>query len=365
MKAAMQNTSARHSSRWAALGGLATAGVAALITVAAAQAPAAALLVVLRSEPGGPILAIVDPGTGKVSGRVPIGTDPHGVAVSEDGKLAFVANTNGHNQTIPEGDSLSVVDIAARKEVRRVEIGQGTRPHDVHVVGGKVYFSASGFKALGRYDPARNKVEYFGLGQNGPHMLTVSRDAKTIFAANNGSGTVSVIEGAGPPDWKVTSIAIGGVPEGTDMSPDGKQVWTVSEEGGTVTIFDVATKKVTETLKVQTDHANRLKFTPNGKQVIVLDREIGDVVVIDAATRQVAKRIKMAGDKPGVAMGLGDLALVPDSSRVYVTVDARAAGGRHYIAVIDLKTLAMTSRIETTTFGDGLAWAAPNTKSSD
>src|SRR5262245_7521490 len=145
MKADMQNYSARNSIGWVLLGGVATAGVVAFIALASAQAPSAALLVVLRGEPGGPILAIVDPSSGKISGRVPIGTDPHGVAVSEDGRLAFVANTNGHNQTIPDGDSISVVDIAARKEVRRVAIGEGTRPHDVHAVGGKVYFSASGF----------------------------------------------------------------------------------------------------------------------------------------------------------------------------------------------------------------------------
>ena len=329
-------------------------GVSATWTLA--QAPSGSLLVVLRNEKAGPVLGVIDPAAGKMVARVPIGIDPHAVTVSDDGRLAFVANTNGHGQTKPEGDSISVVDIAARKEVRRVEVGQGSMPHDIRFVGGKVFFSASGFKAIGRYDPARNKVEYFGLGQEGTHMLASTRDATKIFVANNQSNNVAVIEGANPPEWKLTLIPVGLVPEGTDMSPDETQVWTVNEEGGTVSIIDVATKKVAQTLDLKTDHANRLRFTPNGKYVIVLDRQIAEVVVIDAASRQVAKRLKMTGEKPS----MGDLVVLPDSSRAYITVQSAAP----YIADLDLETLTVTRRIDLPSRGDGLAWSATRASSA-
>ena len=63
------------------------------ITFAAAPAlwgatPSPALLV-LNKEGS---LAIVDPATGTVTGRVPTGSEPHEVAASSDGKLAFTSN---------------------------------------------------------------------------------------------------------------------------------------------------------------------------------------------------------------------------------------------------------------------------------
>lgn len=324
-----------------------------------AQTESPSLLVVFRGEKSGPVLGIVDVASGKLLARIPTGKDPHVVAASPDGRWAYVANTNGHNQTIQDGDSLSVIDVVARKEVRRVEIGHGGRPNDVQVVGDKVFFTAAGFKSIGRYDTTRQKVEFFGLGQNGPHKLVVSKDAKTIFAANNNSDTVSIIDGEGPPDWKATLIPVGKIPEGIDMSADGKEVWVVNEGSSSVSIIDVATRKVTATLDVQTHHANRLKFTPDGKRVILLDREVGEVVVVDAATRKVAKRIKLPGDKPDHVLGLGDIAVLSDGSRAYVTVNGRDTGTRHYIAEIDLKTLEVARRIETATNGDSIAWAAP------
>lgn len=328
-------------------------GVAATWTTA--QSSSGSLLVVLRGEKAGPVLGVIDAASGKVLGRVPLGTDPHGVTVSDDGKLAYVANTNGHKETIPDGDSISVIDIASRKEIRRVEVGQGAMPHDIHFRRGKVYFSAGGFKSVGRYDPARNKVEYFGLGQDGIHMLAFNRDVTTIFAANNISHTVAVLEGA-PPEWKLTLIPVGKVPEGTDISPDGKQLWTVNEESNNLSIIDVATKKVAQTLDLKTDHANRLRYMPNGKYVIILDRQIAEVVLVDAATRQVAKKIKMTGEKPR----MGDLTVLPDSSRVYITVQATPP----YIADLDLKTLTVSRHIDLPSSGDGIAWAGPRASSA-
>ena len=47
------------------------------------------------------------------------------------------------------------------------------------------------------------------------------------------------------------------------------------------------------------------------------------------------------------------VAFLPDGSRAYVAVN-----GDNQIAVIDLKTLAVTDRISTGTGPDGMAWAA-------
>ena len=107
---------------------------------AVAQTPARALVVTVREDSA---LAIIDPVTKKIVGRVPTAGKSHEVAVSTDGKLAFAGNRT------PEGDSISVIDLAARKEIRRFDIGKGNRPHTMFFVDGKLYFTPTGYKLIG------------------------------------------------------------------------------------------------------------------------------------------------------------------------------------------------------------------------
>jgi len=76
-----------------------------------AQTAQKALLVLNKSDS---TLAIIDPSTLRVVGRVPTGEAPHEVIASADGRFAFVSNY-GTGPT--PGNTLSVIDIAARKEV--------------------------------------------------------------------------------------------------------------------------------------------------------------------------------------------------------------------------------------------------------
>ena len=69
----------------------------------AADLPSPALLV-LNKEGS---LAIVNPATNQVVGRVRTGDTPHEVAASNDGKLVFVSNYGGDKP----GNSISVISI--------------------------------------------------------------------------------------------------------------------------------------------------------------------------------------------------------------------------------------------------------------
>lgn len=303
-------------------------------TLTAAQTPSPALLVVNKGDNS---MAIVDPQTRKVVGKVPTVGRPHEVAVSPDGKLAFLANFGG--------DSLSVIDLAAQKEVRRVDLGGLTRPHGIYFAGGKVYFTAQGAKAIGRYDPASNKIDLvLGTGQDGTHTVVVSEDLNHIFAANMASNSIAAFEStSNPPDWKLTTIPVGKRPEGIDISPDGKELWVAHSD--TVSIIDIATKKVKETFSVQTKVSNKLLFTPDGKRVLISDNTGDELVVLDAATRKQVKRMKL-GKK------VTKFEVEPDGSRVYVAV-----ADDNNVATIDLKTFEVMGRFSTGIDPDGMAWA--------
>src|SRR6185437_1953368 len=104
---------------------LAVAFAAAPALWAATPSPA---LLVLNKEGS---LAIVNPATGAVTGRVPTGEDPHEVAASTDGKFAFASNY-GSARPGSEGHTISVIDLAAQKEIHRFDLTPLRRPHGLY-----------------------------------------------------------------------------------------------------------------------------------------------------------------------------------------------------------------------------------------
>ncbi len=309
------------------------AGLAQLITPA---------LLVLDKDDN--TLVIVNPSTNTIVGTVSTGDAPHEVAASNDGRHAYVTNYGPYAQD-QAGHSLSVIDLGARKETR-IELSPLRRPHGIEFAGGKVYFTAELNKAIARWDPQTQKLDWLlGLGQNRTHMLVLTKDLNTILTANVNSNSISIVERvAGPDEWHEAVIPVGKGPEGCDLSPDGKQFWAANSGDGTVSVIDVAAKKLVQTFNVGTKHSNRLKFTPDGKRVLISDIGSGDLVVVDAGSRKVIKRMKLGKSAAGIL-------IVPDGSRAYV---ALSADGK--VAVIDLKTLALTSEIATGRGPDGMAW---------
>src|ERR1700739_2470802 len=66
--------------------------LAVLAVTAFAQTSSPVLLVLEKNDN---MMAIVDPATFKIVGRVPSGPDPHEVETSADGKLAYISNYGG------------------------------------------------------------------------------------------------------------------------------------------------------------------------------------------------------------------------------------------------------------------------------
>jgi len=253
-----------------------------------AQTPSPALLVLEKSDN---MLVIVDPANLQVVARVPAGPDPHEIVASADGKLAYISNYGGNDSAL---NTISVVDLAARKILPPISLGPLRSTHGLAFAGGKLYFTAETNKVIGRYDPATQSVDWvLGTGQDRTHMVVVNENLDRIVTSNVSSGTVSLIElvslptvgfgqprgnpsgntfvagftpatadtppGGPPPGmgsppanprqtWRVTNVAAGRGAEGFDVSPDGKEIWAANAQDATVTIIDIASKKVTDTV---------------------------------------------------------------------------------------------------------------------
>jgi YVTN family beta-propeller protein len=382
------------------LSGLVIVGAIASNGAWAQETPSPALLVLHKGENA---MAIVDPESGKIAGHVPTGQDPHELAVSTDGKLAFASNYSG--SSTQGGNSISVIDIAGRKELHRVDLTPLGRPHGLWFADGKLYFTAEANMAIGRYDPSSNKVDWLlGTGQGRTHMVLVGKEQKSIFTSNVESNTISIFErvsrpqgpggpgappfgrtdgpppggpGGPPPDgpggpppagfggpppggpggpprgpggppgspgWSQTLIPVGRGPEGFDLSPDGKEVWTAHMGDGRISVIDVASKKVIHTIDAGARGPNRLKFTSDGKLALVSEIGGGGLIVLDTGSRTVTKRIRLGRGASGIL-------IPPGGQRAYV-----AMTGDNAIAIIDLRSLTEVGRLKTGRGPDGMAW---------
>ncbi len=300
-------------------------------------AAAVELLVLNKSDA---TLSIIDPESGKTTGSVPTGEGPHEVELSSNARLAFVSNYGAG----VAGKTLSVIDLSARKEQRRVDLGDLRRPHGVAFTHGKLYFTAEDSRSIGRYDPSTEKVDWtFKTDQERTHMVIASRDGSKLFASNMGSNSISAIERSAKDQWKQTLIRVGEGPEGLDLSPDGRELWTAHSGDGRISIIDPTKNEVLATIDARTKRSNRLKFTPNGQLVLISDLSGGELIVLDARSRTEKARLRLGKSPTGI--------LIPNNDRAYVAVS-----GDNKIAIIDLKALRVVNTIATGNNPDGMAW---------
>src|SRR5262245_2761012 len=154
-----------------------------------AQSPSPALLVLEKSDSA---MAIVYPATFKIVGRVPAGPDPHEIVVSSNGQLAYISNYGGLDSNL---NTITVVDVAARKALTAIQLGALHSPHGLYYAGDKLYFTAETNKIVGRYDPATHAIDWIlGTGQDRTHMVLADETQNRIFASNVNSGTISIVE---------------------------------------------------------------------------------------------------------------------------------------------------------------------------
>jgi YVTN family beta-propeller protein len=305
-----------------------------------AQAPGPLLLVLNKNAA---TLSIVDPRTGATTATIATGRNPHEVAATADGRLAVTSNYGG--------DSLSVIELATGKELHRASGADLRQPHGITMAGGLAIVTVEANRAIVAYDPAANRIVWrFATGQDGTHMVVASRDARTLFTANIGSNSITVLERAND-SWRPTHIAVGAAPEGLDLSPDGRELWTAHSGDGGVSIVDVATKKVTHRFDAATKRSNRLKFTRDGRHVLISDLDGGELVIVDARTRTVTRRVRLGLTPEGILVP-------PEGDRVFVAVT-----GENRVAAIDTSTFAIVQSITAGSGPDGMAWvAAPGTR---
>ena len=180
-------------------------------------------------------LHVVDLSTMQKLADVTVGSQPHGLAIGRDGKLALLANRASKD--------VSVLSIEGKtvKVTGTVQLGDAAVAAAIAPDGkrGFVVKNATGRVAVLAIDG--DKVTYdaaldIPTGAN-PYNLALTPDGALGFVVNNGvrgnNASITVFDARGPHPRVVDTLAIGDGPEGFAMAPDGKSAVVLLLHGST------------------------------------------------------------------------------------------------------------------------------------
>ncbi len=304
------------------------------------RAAAAWLLVVDKTSKE---LLFIDPMTHAVAARVPTGDgpNPHEVAVTPDGRWAFVAVYAAGGGVY--GSVIQVVDVRSRKEVGRIDLGEFRGPHGLAVTkdGQRLYATVEASKALLEISiPGRKVTRSFPTGQDISHMVTLTADESKAYVANIRSGTVTVID---LKSGSARNITTGAGAEGIGTRPRSHEVWATNRAADTVSVIDTRTDTVTKTIECG-KFPIRVAFSPDGATAYVSCANSNEIAVINAATKREEARINVG------RMPIG-LLVAPGGDRLYA---ANTSDGT--VTILDLKTRRVTGQIAAGKEPDGMAY---------
>lgn len=247
-----------------------------------------AILVVQKGDHS---LGYYDFGTGAELDRVPIDLFPHEFAISPDGRLAYMAH---FGVALAEdegagGNTVSVVDIQARRRVGTIDCEKYRRPHDVAFDGrGALYILSEGTgRLLVVSDPTSGRIDHIiPTGGEGSHKVSVVRDGSMAFCSNMNSDTVGVVF---PKDPKRPAFLIPVVkrPEGSVLDVEERRLFVVNREGAEISVIDVKRLVVTGSIRTPRGPV-RICRDPRGRLLVALYYDCGLAIIDpDAGAQQV------------------------------------------------------------------------------
>jgi len=321
-----------------------------MLVVLEARAVSADLLIVLNKSDHEAVL--VDPRTLKPVARIATGRGPHEVAVSPDGKLAYVSNYGMYNvfregERVNEpGHTISVLDLERRAVKDTFDLAGYAKPHGLAVShnGRLLWVTCEDSKSVLELDAVTGAVrKAWKTDQETSHMIVPAVDETKLFVANIRAGTATIIDRASD---RVTSLATAPGTEGIDVTPDGREVWCTNRADSSISVLDARADSLMAKLENVGRFPIRVKFTPNGREAWVSCLQGNAVVVFDVATRKPLATIPVAAAPVGIQM-------TPDGTRAFV-----ANTNDNLVTVIDVPARRVIGTFTTGNEPDGMAWVA-------
>lgn len=241
------------------------------------------------------VVGITNTTTRQITGTIPTGTNPTGIAFSPDGALAYVANQSDNTVSVilvatsqvigsvstggsspfsvevsPDGtqfyvgnndNTLLIVDAQTLQITKTVTVGEATNAFAVDPAGRMLYASSFVGGSVTEIDMFTGEVlRTFDVGGT-PQGLAINRKGTHLYVANEAGylNDVDLLTGVSG-----NQIPLVGGGFGVGVTPDDHEAWIAIPGAGTVQVFNLQKRRISGSLNVGGD-PRRLAFSAQGK----------------------------------------------------------------------------------------------------
>jgi YVTN family beta-propeller protein len=246
-------------------------------------------------------VAVVNPSTNQVITQIPVDRSPIRIAMTPDGRKAYVSNGGV--------STLSVIDTANLVVTSSITVGRSPQELAVTPDGGRLFVVHKTSGDISVVDTSTDTViNDVTVGGNGSRDVAVSPDGRFAYVANSATSMVNVIDTS---TYAVTNIATPAGPRRLLFTPSGDRLFVADYDGASVSVIDTATQTLITNVTVGIKPRG-LAIKPDGSEIYVTNEGAGTVSVISNATLTVLKTTRV-GNQPYQVL------VTPDGAWAYVS----------------------------------------------
>ena len=206
---------------------------------------------------------------GKLLASVPVGQHPHEMAFSPDRKLLYITDNGTMRMEHPGsgGNTVSIVDVAAKRRIGTIDLGKYRRPHgiDVDQKTGQIVVSTEAPDQLLLLDPVKRRViRTFDNKGRQPHMVTLGPGGKWAYVSNTEPGHVAAIN---LDSGELKTIQTEARPQGSVLSKDGRELYVTNSGAASIAVIDTAKNQAIAHIPTGKG-PNRIALTPDGSMLV-------------------------------------------------------------------------------------------------
>lgn len=213
---------------------------------------------------------------------IAVGTAPHDLAISPDGRWAYQPNS--------VSGTVTVIDALAMRAIGEVKVGTGPCHAEFTPDSSRAYVTNTVSNEITVFRTSDHEVIATIMGGSGPHVPLIGHDGRHGYVANFVSDDITIFDV--DRSEVLAIVPVGTYPHAMSLSPDGRSLVVSNTGTSTVSLLDTATLRVRATLEVGGAPAHAA-FDPDGRLAFVAC-EVEDVVsVIDLHTDRLIDRVEV------------------------------------------------------------------------
>jgi YVTN family beta-propeller protein len=165
------------------------------------------------------------------------------------------------------GNTVSIVDVAAKRRIGTIDLGKYRRPHgiDVDAKTGRIVVSTEAPDQLLLLDPVkRSVIRTFDNKGRQPHMVTLGPGGKWAYVSNTEPGHVAAIN---LESGELKTMQTEARPQGSVLSKDGRELYVTNSGAASITVIDTGRNQAVAHIPTGKG-PNRIALTPDGSTLV-------------------------------------------------------------------------------------------------